>query len=87
MRRTNVMLPEELLEEIDRVAGKRKRSRFIAEAIEEKLARVRFEEALAQAAGAWSDENHPELKTQEDINRYLERVRRSTDERIRSRSR
>ncbi|MFQ6117565.1 MAG: CopG family ribbon-helix-helix protein [Candidatus Bipolaricaulia bacterium] len=87
MRRTNVMLPEELLEEIDRVAGKRKRSRFIAEAIEEKLARMRFEEALAQAAGAWSAEHHPELKTQEEINRYLERVRRSTDERIRSRSR
>jgi len=87
MRRTNVVLPEELLEEVDRVAGKRKRSRFIAEAIEEKLARMRFEEALAQAAGAWNDENHPELETQEDINRSLERVRRSTDERIRSRSR
>ena len=87
MRRTNVILPEELVEEVDRVAGKRKRSRFIAEAIEEKLARIKFEAVLAQAAGAWSDGNHPELKTQKDINRYLERLRRSTDERLRSQSR
>lgn len=85
MMRTNVVLPEELVREIDRIAGRRKRSQFIVEAIRERLAKLRFAEALAEAAGAWSDENHPDLATQEDINRYLRRVRRATDERIRAR--
>jgi len=83
MVRTNVTLPEELVREIDRVAGRRKRSQFIVEAVRERL--LRFSEALAQAAGAWSDENHPDLVTQEDINRYLRRARRATDKRIRAR--
>ena len=78
-------LPEELVREIDRVAGRRKRSQFIVEAVRERLAKLRFSEALAQAAGAWSDENHPDLVTQEDINRYLRRARRATDKRIRAR--
>ncbi len=85
MVRTNVTLPEELVREIDRVAGRRKRSQFIVEAVRERLAKLRFSEALAQAAGAWSDENHPDLVTQEDINRYLRRARRATDKRIRAR--
>ena len=84
MVRTNVTLPEELVREIDRVAGRRKRSQFIVEAVRERLAKLRFSEALAQAAGAWSDENHPDLVTQEDINRYLRRARRATDKRIRA---
>lgn len=83
MRRTNIILPEELVEEVDRVAGKRKRSWFIAQAIQGKLAKIKFEQALAQAAGAWSDENHPDLRTQADINRYLKGVRQTTNERIR----
>jgi len=85
MMRTNVTLPEELVREIDRVAGRRKRSQFIVEAVRERLAKLRFSEALVQAAGAWSDENHPDLVTQEDINRYLRRARRATDKRIRAR--
>jgi len=85
MVRTNVTLPEELVREIDRVAGRRKRSQFIVEAVRERLAKLRFSEALAQAAGAWSDENHPDLVTQEDINSYLRRARRATDKRIRAR--
>ena len=85
MMRMNVTLPEELVREIDRVAGRRKRSQFIVEAVRERLAKLRFSKALAQAAGAWSDENHPDLVTQEDINRYLRRARRATDKRIRAR--
>ncbi|HEC62790.1 MAG TPA: ribbon-helix-helix protein, CopG family [Candidatus Acetothermia bacterium] len=46
MMRTNVTLPEELVREIDRVAGRRKRSQFIVEAVRERLAKLRFSEAL-----------------------------------------
>ncbi len=81
-RKTQVVFPEELLEEVDRVAGSRKRSEFVVEATREKLNRLRFARALRRAAGSWSDENHPDLKTQADINRYLGKVRASTRRRL-----
>jgi hypothetical protein len=33
--------------------------------------------ALQETAGAWSDENHPEMLTDEDIDRWLAELRRS----------
>jgi len=42
--------------------GKRKRSRFITEAARKELKRTHLERVLGKAAGAWKDEDHPELK-------------------------
>lgn len=83
--RTNVILPVDLVREIDRVAGARRRSRFLAEAAQEKLARGRFDRAAARAFGAWTDENHPNLRTDADMRKYLKRARASTGARIRRR--
>ena len=80
--RTNVVLPADLLKEIDRVAGPRRRSAFLAEAAEEKLAKLRFAEAAAGAFGAWKDEDHPELKVAEDMEPYLIETRKATNHRI-----
>jgi len=81
--RTNVMLPRELLEHIDRVAGARRRSAFLAEAAREKLARLRFRRAAARAFGSWTDAAHPELRTDADMERYLRRLRATTNRRVR----
>lgn len=83
--RINVTLPRDLLDEIDRVAGTRRRSAFLAEAAREKLARLRFDQAAAHAFGAWRDEDHPELATDADVRRFLEQVRYSTNRRVRKR--
>ena len=80
--RTNIVFPTDVLEEISSVAGKRQRSRFVVEAVKEKLERVKIKKALEKSAGAWSDKNHPDLKTQEDINRFLKTIRLSTNKRI-----
>ncbi len=85
--RTNVVLPTELLDEISRVAGARQRSRFLADAAREKLARARFERAAAKAFGAWTDRDHPDLRTDKDMRKYLRRARASTARRIRGRPR
>ncbi|HLQ63251.1 MAG TPA: hypothetical protein VK201_00895 [bacterium] len=85
--RTNVMLPEGLLGEIDRVAGARRRSAFLAEAAREKLARLRFDRAAARAFGAWKDAAHPDLMTDVDLARYRERLRGTTNRRMRTRIR
>lgn len=61
-KRTHVVLEERLVKDIDRLVGPRRRSSFLTEAAEEKLLRYRQIAALKAAAGAWKDEDHPELK-------------------------
>lgn len=73
--KTQIVLPDSLASELKRLIPNRKRSQFIAEAVEKQLGAIRFQKALREAAGAWTDKNHPELRTQADINRYLGRFR------------
>ncbi len=60
--KAHLVFPEDLLQSIDRLVGKRKRSRFVVEATRKELKRIQFLHALKQAAGTWKDENHPDLK-------------------------
>jgi hypothetical protein len=63
--RTNLLLPKALVEEVDRHAGPRGRSRFVAEALSERLRRERLREAVEATAGAWRD--HPLFPTSEAV--------------------
>ena len=58
--RTHIVMPKDLVNSIDRLVGKRARSRFLVEAAEEKLARERRARILLGAAGALSDDAVPE---------------------------
>ncbi len=60
-QRLHVVLDESLVSSIDLRVGNRGRSRFVAEAVRTRLAQLRQSEALEQAVGAWSKEEHPEL--------------------------
>ncbi len=80
--KTNLIFPEDLLKTIDRLVGARKRTKFIVEATQEKLERLRFSQALDKAGGAWRDNNHPDLKTQGDINQYLREIQVATNQRL-----
>lgn len=53
LARTNVTLPEELLREVDELAGPRGRSQFVAEAVTWKVKRERLRRALDAARGSW----------------------------------
>lgn len=59
--KAHLVFPEDLLESIDKLVGKRKRSKFVVEAARKELKRIQFLQALQEAAGAWKDEDHPEL--------------------------
>jgi metal-responsive CopG/Arc/MetJ family transcriptional regulator len=50
--KAHLVLPRKILEEVDQIAGKRKRSLFIAEATQEKLERERFLKILEETKGA-----------------------------------
>lgn len=65
--RTNLLLPEALLREVDRFAGPRGRSRFVAEALEAKLKRERLREAIRSTAGILKAEDYPYWRTSEDV--------------------
>jgi len=80
--KTHLVFPKELLEMIDKLIGKRKRSQFVVEATKEKLAREKFGKMLKRAAGCWTDKNHPELKTKRDVDRYVRNLRKSADRRL-----
>jgi metal-responsive CopG/Arc/MetJ family transcriptional regulator len=49
--RTNVTLPEELIQAIDELAGPRGRSAYLAEAASQKLKRDRLAKAIRETAG------------------------------------
>ncbi len=61
MKRTHILIPDQLAQRIDIVAGKGGRSSFITQATEKELVRHEQMAALKGAAGSWKDENHPEL--------------------------
>ena len=61
-KRTHVVVPEELIREVDRLSGKRKRSQFIVQAIKKEIQRLNYISAVRETAGIWEEEDHPELK-------------------------
>jgi hypothetical protein len=80
-RREHVVMPSDLLREIDSRVGRRKRSAFIQEAIEEKLNRLRRVEAFERVVGSVADGDIPEWKTPESTAEWLRGLRgnRETD--------
>lgn len=60
-RRAHVVLPVDLVADIDKLVGKRGRSAFLTEVARREIKIRRQREALRNAAGAWKDEDHPEL--------------------------
>lgn len=61
-KRTHILLPHEIMNEIDQLVGRRGRSRFLVLAAEKELKRVRLLKAIEDAGGSWEDDKHPELK-------------------------
>lgn len=79
---THFVFPRKLLLEIDKLAGKRKRSAFVLEATKEKLARENFDKVLRDGAGVWTDKNHPDLMTDKDVNKFIRDFRELSDKRL-----
>lgn len=75
--KAHLVFPENILNAVDEVAGKRRRSLFIVEATQEKLERERFLKSLEETKGVWTAKRHPELKTKRDLERYLREKGRS----------
>jgi metal-responsive CopG/Arc/MetJ family transcriptional regulator len=79
-RRAHVILPVDVVAEIDKLVGKRGRSAFIAEVARDEIQRCQQRNALRAAAGAWKDEDHPELKDGAAV--WVSRMRSDAEKRF-----
>ena len=80
--RAHVVLAEDLIRDVDAVVGKGKRSRFIEEAVREKLRQEKLLSALAETAGILSADDYPEWETPEKVASWVRELRQQRDRRL-----
>ena len=73
LTRTNVTLPAELLEEVDRFAGPRGRSRYVAEAVAQRVRRDALGEAIRETGGAMV--GRPGWMTPDEVTAWVDELR------------
>lgn len=74
--RMNLYIAKPLMDELRRAVPARERTRFIEEILLRELRRKKLRAVLKKSYGAWKDENHPELATFEDVNRWVAQGRK-----------
>ena len=75
-RRVHVVLPREVIDQVDALVGPRKRSQFIQEAIEETLRRLRRIRAYEEFAGSLANVDIPGWETSESTIEWVGAQRR-----------
>lgn len=73
LARTNLTLPEELLAEIDELAGPRGRSRYVAEAVAQRVKRDKLGKAIRETAGIMV--GSPGWMSPDDVVRWVDFLR------------
>ena len=61
-KRAHIVLPEDLVEKIDKIAGARGRSAFLADLARREIKRQHLRHVLKREEPIWKDADHPELK-------------------------
>ncbi|MCI0551979.1 MAG: hypothetical protein L0287_13585 [Anaerolineae bacterium] len=74
--RMNLYITKSIMDDLRHAIPARERTRFVEDVLARELRRRKLLDALEKAYGAWTDENHPEMKTFEDINRWVEEGRK-----------
>ncbi|MEO8511850.1 MAG: hypothetical protein ABI534_11510 [Chloroflexota bacterium] len=73
LTRTNVTLPTSLLDQVDRLAGPRGRSRYVAEAVAQRVRRDELGAAIRETAGAMVGK--PGWMSADAITRWVDELR------------
>jgi hypothetical protein len=80
-KRTHVVLPDDLVREIDKIAGSRGRSAFLADLAKREIKRQQLLELLKRKEPIWKDEDHPELK--DGAAAWVRKIRAESEARFR----
>ena len=78
-KRTHVVIPEQLVKDIDLLVGSRQRSSFLTQAAEKELMRIRQLKALDELV-PWDEKQHPELK--QGAAKWVAKMRRQDERRF-----
>jgi len=76
---TPIRFPAELLAEIDKYIEDGNRSKFIIDAARKELYRLKQRKAIHNAAGIFDEKAYPELKTSEDAEDWVRRIREESE--------
>jgi metal-responsive CopG/Arc/MetJ family transcriptional regulator len=80
IHRAHVLLPEDLVREIDAIVGPRGRSAFLVETARNEVRRQKLLQFLESGRPAWTEKNHPELA--EGAEEWVSRLRSESESRI-----
>lgn len=78
----NIALPQSMVTDLRRLVPVRQRTQWLTQIIAERLVQLKQQTVLREARGAWRDEDHPDLQTAEDVEKWLGALRASTNERL-----
>lgn len=81
---TNIVLSEDLVKEVDRVAGRRKRNEFIEAAVKTRLEREAELAALREAVRRFKGDGAPWWSTPELTDEWLQATRNNDEEKLRA---
>jgi metal-responsive CopG/Arc/MetJ family transcriptional regulator len=73
LARTNLTLPADLMDEVDRLAGPRGRSRYVAEAVAQRVRRDRLGKAIGETAGIMRGTSNQ--MSREEVSAWIVRLR------------
>ena len=79
-QRAHIVLPKELIQEIDAVVGPRGRTAFLVETERAELRRRRLLTFLRDDRPAWSEKDHPELSVGSGV--WVKRIRSEGEKRV-----
>jgi hypothetical protein len=83
-KRAHVIIPEDLLDEVDALVGPRHRSEFFVDAAREKLARERLRRTAHEMAGSLRHEHIPGWETPAAASAWVRSLRAESDSRTTS---
>jgi predicted transcriptional regulator len=80
--RAHVVLDDELVDEVDAISGRRRRSAFIEDAVREKLQRERQKRALQNYIESGERPDNPNWRTPEDTSKWVREMRQLDNQRL-----
>ena len=79
-RRAHVVLPEDLVREIDSIVGSRGRSNFLVETARQAIRRRKLLQFLVNKEPVWRDVDHPELARSSGA--WVRKLRRESEKHV-----
>jgi hypothetical protein len=84
-KRAHILLPQDLVREIDAIVGPRGRSAFLVETARDAVRRRKLLRFLENETPTWKDEDHPELV--DGATAWVKELRQESEKRSRKKSR